>query len=369
MAVKVPGPTLTEKFRGLVRLIPDRFLAKYGINITKQKNPDDVAPSSLTGGILESNLTTEQTNEVLKTNTSFGGSLPATITDTRLTTDFGGGVLDVTQTISQGSLTVSQGLTTTESAVTDLGGVSEKTAAVLQDASWPILYGTHVDEQTKLTVDYTKQVVAAGTLGGISGSDYIEVEPIDKWRSLKITSTLRANTVPADTRYPLTQRESFPDELRDITFAVLFHEAVFGGGGYVNAPPQYNLVQGYSGPCNARVTEKYMTEAQYATWDTVAVGTIFPKRPSVTHFFPQANRIAVELGAGAALYTAELPMSLHPETKSVTGQIVLTVPATVPPELPYGSWIVVGIRPEKWRFGIRYIEIIEVQVPPNPDNE
>lgn len=238
----------------------------------------------------------------------------------------------------------------------------KKRKRVTTIAGQPVLSGTHVDEQTGITIDYTKQFVAAGTLGGVSGTTYTEIQPFDKWMSIQIASTLRTNSIPADKSYFGTQRESFPNVLRDIEF-IAFDDL----GRVVSAG--YRLIEGYSGPLLTRRTRKYMTDTEYRNWPNTNAGTIFPKRPDLVQFFPEESNIVLTLPGNDFQTPIRLPMSLHEQhTWPWYGQ-TLELRATSPTTLPWDEWIIRTIDEEQWRFGYWVVEITEVLVPSDPDAE
>lgn len=196
---------------------------------------------------------------------------------------------------------------------------------------------------------------------------YCEVQPFDKWLSLALTSVLRdgangtgSTTIPVDSRYGITLRESFPNILRDVVLVETSSTL---------SQQSYNLIEGYAGPVDGRITQKYMTDAEYRNWPSVAVGTIFTTQPEVTRWNPQANRVAIEVAGGTA-YTKDFPLSLHEEFafSIFGGSVTGTLPATLPTDLPYETWVVRSIKPEQWRFDMWLVQIEEILVPPDFQN-
>lgn len=250
--------------------------------------------------------------------------------------------------------------TTTLDAATVAIDANRKRKTVTTIPAQQPVTGTHIDETTGIAIDYVKLFVAAGTTGGLSGTTYTEIQPIDVGLSLSIASTLRVDTVPADKQYFRTAQDSFPNVLKDIELFIVADSATQTGSAW-------NLIEGYSGPLQARVTRKYMTDAEYQAWDNTDVGTIFQQRPPIVQFFPQANRMAVKFGVNT-LYTKDFPESLHEEIEFslLGGTITATLPATKPTDLPYLTWIVRRIEETQIRFGYWIIEIVEHFVPPDP---
>lgn len=210
---------------------------------------------------------------------------------------------------------------------------------------------------------------SSATFAAIRGNGYVEIQKFDKWLSISVTSVLRdgmlgglANTVPVDTRYPVTQRETFPDVLKDVQLLTVSGTTTQGS---------WNKIEGYSGPVKGRLTRKYIRNDAYANWDTTPTGTIFTTRPEIVQFFPQENRVAVSinlLGVTQTVYTREFPMSLHEEVDLTVlgGAVTAILPATKPTDLPYQTWIVRSIREEQWRFDFWLVEVMEIFVPPDP---
>lgn len=147
--------------------------------------------------------------------------------DTKTTGQFGGGVLKVQEIRGEpNSMTVDQGLLVTESTLKTISPneqIKHTERLGEGNSSWPILTGVHTDEVTGIVVNYTKQVVPAGT--GYPGRNpvcpdgrgpFVEITPLDKWRSIQIVSSVDLNTLPAPEAWNTTHSFFLPPTLLSI---------------------------------------------------------------------------------------------------------------------------------------------------------
>src|SRR6185503_21365532 len=131
----------------------------------------------------------------------------------------------------------------------------KETASRFGAAAWPILTGTEVDPRTGISIEVVKQVVNAWTTGGISGSDYIDVKSIDKWRSIQITSRLDPDSLPGTVTWKTTDSYPFPNTLVAATWlwAVATDDCCYS----FDLALETEIDEGYSGPCVAQITESF----------------------------------------------------------------------------------------------------------------
>lgn len=135
---KNPSQPLTNKFRGGIQYL-GRFVAKFGWNRVVQANPNNTEPEAITGNVIGSSTTTDRTDEIEKTTDSLGfpgdpQTFPLTITDQKLTEEYGGGVLNVIDTVDSydhGPPTIDQGYPVVNSQVNDTGSGYEKITEML----------------------------------------------------------------------------------------------------------------------------------------------------------------------------------------------------------------------------------------------
>ena len=225
-------------------------------------------------------------------------------------------------------------------------------------AGQPILYGTSVDEKTGLTIYTEKQFVAAGTLGGLSGPTggysgaYREIEPFDKWMSISISSKLLLSSLPDPYRHEMYIRHTFADvwEFEGLVLATVNNQVS-------DVELLSRFKRGYSGPTQARVTERYLYGGTLSTYNAPAVKT----------FHPQGHVIPYYLNG--AIRTLTVPVSLHAEVEeTIVTNNDFRIPPTNPTRLPNpGTWFYIDVQPERWRFGVWFVREIEVQMFSNPD--
>lgn len=211
------------------------------------------------------------------------------------------------------------------------------------------------------TVPSTTTFTAAATNGGtaFTGSfttaqfAFAELQPVSKFKSILIISTVDPSSFPADKTWLSTIRHSFPDIVTDLQVLA----ATDGAGNYALAQA-YTLLGGYAGPCDARFTEFFKTAGGYAAFTPTATTKFIPQGPQY-FFYSAAPRI----------WEFRVPMSLHAAfTPTAAGSTAVfpnatNIPATVPPGYASGDWIVVEVTPEKWRLGTWKITMVEVKVP------
>lgn len=225
----------------------------------------------------------------------------------------------------------------------------ERSLITLPDSAFPSLAGTHVDEQSGIKVDFTKQIVAASTT---SSGTYDEIQPLNKWRSIQIVSSLNVSSLPINKTYGATIRHSFPNILESLDTSVLIV------GSTVDVAMKYQLTEGYSGPCVSRITEKWLTGAAYEAYTP----------PAITKYKPQSTQFFFygSINSTAKIFEFRSPLALHGTiTPTVAGLAVdpTTLPATDPVGYSSGDYIYVDVQPEKWRFGVWHIFEIEAKIP------
>lgn len=208
-----------------------------------------------------------------------------------------------------------------------------------------------------------------------------EYQPLSKYRSIQIVSKINPNIAwengGADTVLRGTVNFSFPDELTapDGTHPVtelewLFVYAFSGDNLTWDIDIPFNVIEGYSGPCEATFTTRYTFDPEDAAFQAAL--------PDVTIIYPQAHKLYTWgwFSGGnliAKIVTVPLPSTLHPQISLTaagvgsppegTYSLTQTIPATTPTTIPSGTEIVASIKPERWRFGLYVYTIIKVTKP------
>lgn len=350
----LPGPEVLTQSIGEESLIPAEFRRQIRtVSTEKVVPPDTILPATLNGDqtqiilVQESTTLAKQTvvEEVIQENTD--PNVGYRIDEQ--------GILTITRRVVPDGTTLTGDITIKDGQIVPLGNGKSIEQIQTYEQPFPDLEGTHVDEATGISVHYFKTIVAAGTNGGVSGAFYTEVQPIDKWRSVQIVSSLNENSLPADFTFETIVRHSFPDVIQA---AGMVPQWLISTDGTSNAIGlTINPIQGYSGPCNARVKEKYLTAAEFALYTA----------PVITKFWPQGFSFPAFTYAGVSRVDVShfnIPVSLHPaKTLTFDGFGFVDVPATNPTTLPFGSYIYIDVQPERWRFGVWKVSEIEVLVP------
>ncbi len=291
-------------------------------------------------------------------------SLPQSITNKEITSEFGGGDVNRVLTLNlYNSLSLDEGLTVLSCNIRKIddqaNGLAVKTIRQLNAASWPILYGTHVDETYDLVVGIQRQTVDAGTTGGVLGDGtVVEVQPHDRWKSIQISSKFDADSLPEDVQWLDSTRYSFPPELSDAIINWAFAEC--GCSFSFSAAILANMNQ-YSGMVKARITEQFYSGSP-------------PDDVTITQFFPQAHHFGFAWASTCGSTDADchtksgapefhIPLCLHDDLSLSVGVNVWNFAATSPAILPHGDYIMLAPHVERWRFGVFKRILTEILVP------
>lgn len=290
-------------------------------------------------------------------------------------TEFGGAILQRALRISDdiGDVPVETGLGVVSSKQTPLGNglFFRETEKWNTATEWKELVGTEVDPRTGIVIGIKKKTIdPADADGGVGIDGYIDIKPYDTWKSIRIASKLNTDSLPAPKTWETTVEHSFPNTLLGATW--LWQAA--------GAPFSYDfdmalvldMLQGYSGPCRAKITESFS--------DGPPGAVISP-----TLFFPQGHMVGFAWGFAAdpssecgtcigitkaQARTWQIPPSLHDEINIaggvtlVNGSFTDTLAATTPISLPApGELITKDVQVEVWRFNVFYRKLIEIYVP------
>lgn len=294
-----------------------------------------------------------------------------------VSTQFGGGVLTTSIQSVAPNTAVTGGLRVVEAALKPAGGgKSVLQKSVLPDGeSWPTLKSSEFDQGSGLLVDTEKTVVAAATAqGSIVSGVVTEIQPLDKWRSIQIVGKFNPSTpVGTDTVIGgLRSSFTFPDVLTSVSWL----EALARRGNRVafDFAMQTGITAGYSGPCEARLTERVDLVAGAPVGWTY---TEFKPRPRREVIGCTVAGVTVDSMRASAL-TIVIPETLH-------GALTITEPfaalvgnadtsraiksttsilATSPTDNPAsGTWILKDLTTERWRFGHYIHRMLEIKCP------
>jgi len=302
--------------------IPDVFQAK---SVSKSK-PDNIPakfqadkPTTITeettAGTIDTVFTLAPTEESrsedqvtvhtkrIKTATR-DDTTDGTLTGSKTTSQFGGGVAAVTETLVTGDMpSATTGLGVLASEVTPLGG-GRFVKQTVELESLPSLSGQDYRPDLDVALPYTEEVVAAGTTDEAS-----DIQPIDYWRSKKRSydfSEIQSKLSGIHLIYPTQENISIPNVLNSVevlaTRSVAIGESRSGGKSWsvgtnnsvaVSADLAYDITEGYQGPCPAEVHVFFLEQ------DEASTETILSKcgADSWPQFNPRSTRLVIS-GAG-----------------------------------------------------------------------
>jgi hypothetical protein len=205
--------------KSIENLIPPKFRAHLPTKTSEITDTGTAAYRTLaTGELTHQEQQIDRFNRRIKSESFDDIVGEVTFTDTELTEQFGGGVLDVTYKLNvSGTYTIDQGLLVLESSITDLGnGYEIKTTKERQGSEWPALDGQDYDERLDVVLPFEQQVVDAGT--GL-GDARTSIKPIDAWRQENRTIDITAIGELLDAfvlAYPSKVNVELPDVLKSV---------------------------------------------------------------------------------------------------------------------------------------------------------
>jgi hypothetical protein len=179
-------------------LVPQEFRAVVPTLVSEELIAGDAAiPVLGTGDISHSEKQIDAFTYRDRLETRAGISLPQTLTNKEVTREFGGGATSVTATLAnQGTQVLDEGYLFLKSEIKNLGNGMElkTTQKFVENSVWPILTSQLWDPEMRTVYPEIKAVVPAGTApdpdpGGSTFAWLSEVKAIDKWRSLKTTTS------------------------------------------------------------------------------------------------------------------------------------------------------------------------------------
>lgn len=352
---------MVSRFRGVLEAIPLEF--RDALNRTEKVRavPNDVAIIAPTATEPVTELATNRTGERVQKTVEYDTTEVA-LGGQKTVTDFGGGTANVTHDLTATPTTPSAGLMVVDAKIEQIGrGLHVRDEVIVQGSAWPILQGTKYLEEFQEVFNYTRQVVPAGTLGTSDATQFTEIQPLDKWRSLQIASRVPdASDLAALYRvYNTVVNHVFPDTLLSAQLNVAY--AASGSAVAWDAALDYTLLEGYRGPCVTQVMVSYH----------LGPPPFFNDIPN--RFLPRGHQFTAYFAVGAserAFARAQqfrVPTSLHAAMTFTCSPGTVSngsMPATDPVALPAsGTYITVAVNVEKMRFNIFRREIIQVKVP------
>lgn len=208
-------------------------------------------------------------------------------------------------------------------APTDSGGTLTQTTLAMDTPSTVVLgkgqtrltltvgplTSVEFDEETGRLYNVTREIVPAGTAGSAlnGGGVFSTVDALNQEYSIK--TTRKATTlVDGEISYDTVVNWGWPAVLTSIRFGVIEYRdretglPYFGRGVY-----DYEMKEGYAGPCRATITETWSSTPQ-------AVPSITPLIPRGMDFdFPLTRRFSVPECLHPSFTVAETVGSNHPE--------------------------------------------------------
>lgn len=215
---------MVSKKRGALDVISPEWRAKLGLDVTTQKQPEDVNPTAVASTLVESRTDTDQTNETNKVNTAIGDPTGVTISE-KVLVDGVAGTRAKTIVAENASLPAVSHLTVDSKQRAWGTGLAEQ--EVTSVSAWPSRAGQEYDPLFEFLIPYTKQLKA---LGSNVGDAYTDSRPIDH-KTSEVTVYSPPGAAIADKVYQYPQVVTFdvPDELLSLEAV---WETSTGGGGY-----------------------------------------------------------------------------------------------------------------------------------------
>lgn len=285
--------------------------------------------------------------------------------------EFGGGLINSYVKLVDAYEDPPEGLRYIGAQTVNLGdGLFSVSWDILDDMEWPELIGTEVDPRTGIAVGIKKKTVDAGTEGGVDGDGYHDVKPIDRWKSIMISSKLDPDSLPSPRTWETTIEHAFKNTLLGVEWVWTAASAPFAYD--FDMTLVMDIEEGYAGPCRGKVTESFNVGAPA---DVVSPTIFCPKGHTVGFSWGYAADPSEDCGtcigiARAHAQTWSIPPTLH-DAITIGGAVTLdngsftsTLPATVPIGLPTpGTLITKACDVEVWRFNVFYRRLVEIYVP------
>jgi hypothetical protein len=208
-------PILTTVTKGNENLIPAEFRTLgFGSTETEQMVDPTTVPDTPSGDLLKSEVQQVNPFKAMKRNFSLDISHLSILAGKKLTTEFGGGISDVTkQIVADGTAISDANFLTLSEEVQPIGGgtaKSVKTKEQLSGTQFPTLLGLEYEEQFNILIPTAQQIIPANTQ--LDSTD-AEIIPRDFLRSLKRSVPNPAALEAIDIRFPKPADVDLPDTL------------------------------------------------------------------------------------------------------------------------------------------------------------
>jgi hypothetical protein len=296
-----------------------------------------------------------------------------------LTNFLGGGLLDVDVSLVADTASADSGFLVVESRVAPIGhGDAIKTSKTID--SYPTLeewrYDAGLDSLIKITKDVIDPTLPSpntpAELAMVSVGDITEIQPVDKWRSIRIRT--QGMGVERTEMLPGIFSFQFPARLVSATMigalAWAFNETNYDWD--YDVAMVFDVKEAFSAALEGRVI-------RVVTNDPSLVLAAYP----TTVFKPQSQTIALVTGAAYAseqtvwaktsARTWQTPLTINAAITvsapswvvgalDLTSAVNLSIAATTPTTIPTG-WITVGASSQRLRMGFWEVQIRQINSP------
>jgi hypothetical protein len=289
-----------------------------------------VSDSDVTLGAWDMDATAEQITEfkkkVSKSSMSEGEiDLVGTQTGTW-------GVETVTEKLLVEVSEVTGAYLTKEDSIDPLGDGRAVEKTIKYPESPATLVEYRMDETTGIGITMEKSLVdPTSSLPSVGVHQRVDRQPIDKWNTIQIISTLDTNTLPAPEVWNSVSHYTFPDVLVEV--GVGFRNTTGGGAG--SSGPNFNTIpdnfswhssaegnsvsdirpeiylkkkKGHSGPVNVQVTRTYLTSPPTNTQEVTKIEQVYGT-VVVSGYGHESSGRAGSSGVGPNTYVTEVSNS------------------------------------------------------------
>ena len=344
-----------------------------------QQEPASSSEPSFSKRVVTTDI--DGTDAVWSANRKTRASSPASGSD--MVTFLGGGIADVDINLVVDTTSADSGFKVLSSQVSPLGnGDALKTTKTLQ-GGYPTLVEERYDSQLDGIITITKEVIVPGTANGSKSScgNVVEIQPVDKWRSIKITtsgssSILRTETLPGVFNY------RFPPVLKRVGFYWTYAYANSGDGNYAqdrDAALIFVVEEAFNAACKGRIRRIITCGSPEGIIEENPVINFKPQSRTIAMLTAYSYSGAKTTWAKADVRTWQTPMAINSTLEietppayptaalaalAVDDQYTRTVPATTPTGLPAeGTLMTVGVETRRLKLGYWEVLIKEIYSP------
>lgn len=306
-------------------------------------------------------------------------SSPANGSD--MVTFLGGGISDVDVRLVAATDTADSGFLVLSSQVSPLGnGDAIKTTKTLQ-GGYPVLTEERYDSQLDGILTITKEVIVPGTANGSSSyGNIVEIQPVDKWRSIKITTSASSSVVRTEI-LPGVFNYRFPPVLKRLGFYWTYAYAGSQGSNYDqdrDAALVFVVEEAFSAACKGRI-RRVITGSPESVVEENPVVNFKPQSHTIAMLNAYAYSSSKTTWAKANVRTWQTPMALHSNLSieggpgwpqqglsqlAIDDQYTSQLPATSPTDLPSeGTLMTIGVETRRLKLGYWEVLIKEIYSP------